>query len=126
MLTEVSRCRAMPVPFGRLGGWGDKAVGHGADAFDVGAEDLAGAKELGRMAGGTDARRGAGEDQVAGEQGQHRRKSSDEFGHAEDHLRSAALLDVATIDATTDIKIVRVREFVGCKEPRACRAKTGK
>src|SRR5216683_7510403 len=109
----------------RLRGWGDKAAGHSAEAFEVAAEDLARSEELGRLAGRADAGRGAGEDQVAGQQGQHRGQPGDELGHAEDQLRGAALLDLLAIDAAAELKVVRVRELVGCHEPRAGGAEAG-
>src|ERR1700730_7177432 len=109
----------MPSAFRDLGGWGDEAVRHRANAFDVAANDLAWAKEPGWLAGSTNAGGGAGKDQVAREEGEHRGTSCDEFGHAEDHLRGTTLLDFAVIDAATEFKVVRICEFIGCHEPRA-------
>ena len=69
-------------------------------------------------AGATDAGRGAGEDDIAGQQWQHRGELGDQARHAEDEVAGAGVLHRLAVDRAAQREIVGVRHLVGGDEPR--------
>src|SRR4051794_34162725 len=94
-----------------------------AEAVDAELDDVADLEEL-RLGlhAERDARRGAGDDDVAGLHDEILRAPPDDFGDAEDHRLGVAVLAILAVDLEPDLEVLRVFELVLGDDPRADRA----
>ena len=97
------------------------AVGHGADAFDLGGDHVAGLEEL--AGGRTDARGSAGKDQVPGLQRADPREVFHQRRDIEDQIAGAAILFARAVDVANDLEIGRIAELIQRDDRWSDRAK---
>ena len=106
---------------------GDYRVGQLADTFDFDDALVAGLQVTRRLAGETDAGRGAGGDDVAGLQREHAREIRDQLRHVEDQVLRVRVLQLFAARGSGEIvEIVRILDLVGGHDRRAHRAKVSK
>jgi NADPH:quinone reductase len=89
------------------------------DALNPAGQDLAGLEVAWRGPAHADARGRAGEDDIAGQQGQDGGQPSDEGGHRKDQLGRAAFLDLLAVDGAGQLEVVGVGELIRRDQPRA-------
>src|SRR4051794_22116074 len=87
------------------GSGSDAAVAELADRLDGGVQDLSGGEVGGRVHAVSHARRGAGEEQVAGLEGDELAHVGHEVGGGEHQLRGAGGLADHAVDVATDGQI---------------------
>src|SRR3546814_6977687 len=76
-------------------------------------------QKLLRIAPGTDARRRAGRDDVAGLERHHARYVGDELRHVEQHEARVAVLLLHPVDASFEGQVLRVSDLVGGDDARS-------
>src|SRR3546814_5522757 len=81
-------------------------------------------QKLLRIAPGTDARRRAGRDDVAGLERHHARYVGDELRHVEQHEARVAVLLLHPVDAGPEAQVLRVADLVGGDDARSHRRET--
>src|SRR5260370_18752556 len=104
---------------------GDHVLADGADALDPADNLVAGTQVAPRRASHPDACRGAGEDDVPGQQGGDGRQVADQVPDGEDQLGRAGLLHALPVDSALQGQVVGIGERVRRHQPRPGRAETG-
>ena len=92
---------------------------------DLAVETLARREVSRRVAGQADARRGAGEDHVAGQQGVVRESRATSLPTETHQVAGAAALHLLAVDGAPEREVVRVVALVRRDQPRADRAEAG-
>src|SRR6266699_3040958 len=90
-----------------------------AEPFDAERDDVADVEELRRLHAGADARRGAGGDDVAGQQRHELRDVGNALRHREDHGRGRSPLATLAVDVEPHRQFLHVRNLVLGDKPRA-------
>src|SRR4051794_11953626 len=90
--------------------------------LDLDLHAIAGGEELRRGEREADARRRAGEDQVAGLEGDRLLQEADEVGDAEDQVRRARVLAQLAVDPRAQLEVLDIGDLVGGRHPGPPRA----
>src|SRR6266568_4435289 len=105
MVTDVSRCRAMTVPFRTPRPSADEPVSQLADPFDITDELVVWREPALRIARHANTTRRSSEDDVARQQRRDGRQLRDERRHGEDQVRGPSLLHLFAVDRAAELQI---------------------
>src|SRR5579872_2883625 len=100
---------------------GDHRISQNSQSGDFDFARVAGLKKHGGLAGHSDARRSAGEDQIARFERHDLRNIGDQLADAEDQLSSGRILHCLTVQSQLDREALRIRNFISADEPGTCR-----
>src|SRR5262249_14199657 len=91
---------------------GDHGIAEDAQAIDFDLDDVAGLEPDGGFARHADTRRGAGEDQVAGLEGEDLREIRDQLVDPEDELAGGRVLHGLAVEPQADAQVVGVGDLI--------------